>query len=244
MWLREIYPWGKKSYWTTLPLVLICQKLLLGKSIVLEQCMVNNLFIQHLCGIWKMLLTLTCNATRCPKPSSERYISSFSLDPLSMTPFDNQFCTLFPRVGDNSGYCGEEFHEAPPQNSTFGLNEWNLPSGQMEFYFACKRSTQICTIQFLSKKPWILPFQIQSYQSQNLMKILDNVSPFITVHSYTYKLAGFTMVNAEHFTPIVLWKGKKFIYNGVGATNELRLKILKNSDFSDQKGSFLFYLLL
>lgn len=114
----------------------------------------------------------------------------------------------------------------------------------MEFYFACKRSTQICTIQFLSKKPWILPFQIQSYQSQNLMKILDNVSPFITVHSYTYKLAGFTMVNAEHFTPIVLWKGKKFIYNGVGATNELRLKILKNSDFSDQKGSFLFYLLL
>ena len=95
-------------------------KLLLGKSIVLEQSMVNlysNFVAFEKCFSLSHVMLLTA------LNHHQRYISSFSLDPVSMTSFDNQFCTLFPRVGDNSGYCGEEFHEAPPQDSTYGLNE-------------------------------------------------------------------------------------------------------------------------
>lgn len=199
-------------------------------------------FMQHLRRVWKMFISLRCNSMHCPKPLTKRYPSSLSLVPVSVKPFCSQLNTLFPNVGDESGYCGQEFHNDPPDDA-FSCQQERSSSSGCEYYCECVGSLTVQVSQFLSKTPWILPFQIDSYGPTDLQCISTTVPDTIRVYSKVYKLAGYTMIKDNHLTSVVYWKNKKLLYNGFGVTDEVRLRKVCNSDFLDQKGSYLYFLL-
>ena len=201
-------------------------------------------FVQHLRGVWKIFLSLRCHSIYCPRPVTERYQSSFSLVPVSVKPICAQINSLFSKIGDESGYCGQKFYNDPPDEQGFScLKERTLSSG-LEFYFECTGSVKVINSQFLSKTPWILPFQIDSFGPTDLKCIKTTIPETISVYSKVYKLAGYTMIKDKHLTSVVLWKNKMLLYDGLGETNEVRLREVRDFDFADQRGSYIYFFLL
>lgn len=54
----------------------------------------------------------------------------------------------------------------------------------------------------------------------------------------------FSMLRGHHYTAVIMWRSeRKLFYDGLGQTNEVRLRPLKNSDFNGKEGSHAIYLM-
>lgn len=90
---------------------------------------------------------------------------------------------------------------------------------------------------FLSSSPWLVPFCISSLKG----KTLNEFPTTIDLCSTRYYLGGFSMFRSGHFTGVVNWQGKRFLYDGMGETDQMQLQDIKEVHFDGQAGSYAYY---
>ena len=202
-------------------------------------------FIQLFRHIWTLSLILNCESRYCPNPSTQRHQTSFCFQPPHNNTFSEQLAQMFPAQGDKSGYCGQQFHDDPPENSEYGLNEReNLTTKQKEVFFECRGSLIIQSSNFLNKCPWMIPIQINSFKADQIRELTHALPTQISVHGRLYKLAGYSMLRSHHYTAVIFWKGRKYFYDGLGQTDEVRFRPAVDADYFGQEGSYALYLLI
>ena len=81
----------------------------------------HSLFSCFIIIIWTLSLILNCKSHYCPNPSTQKHQTSFCFQPPHNNTFSKQLAQMFPAQGDKSGYCVQQFHDDPPENSEYGL---------------------------------------------------------------------------------------------------------------------------
>ena len=191
-------------------------------------------FFSH---IWKLHVTLSCNSPHCPDGHTERYPSSFVLENPVQKSFTEQLEDQFPRVSDNYGaYCGADFKgQNPPKGSKYSLNaRTDLETGLSATFYECRGQLTVTNVRFISKSPWLLPLRIDSLTQDSIM----NLPTDIKVFHREYVLLGWTMHSPGHYTAGVIWRGKRYSYDGL---DKQGLVPLKTEHLKD--GSYAYYIL-
>ena len=204
-------------------------------------------FFRH---IWKVSVTLHCDSLHCPNPIVHRYPAMFSFS--SENYFDGksfveQCEDLFPSSGHASGYCGQEFHSDAScfdDSVPCGINErLDIHTNQKEVYYECRGTPFVQEASFIAKSPWIIPVNIASFKAPHFQQLTDEIPTDLYIYGKKFVLAGFSMISDHHYTAVINWRGRKLFYNGLGQTNELRLRPLTDSDFNGKEGSHAIYLM-
>ena len=86
-----------------------------------------------------------------------------------------------------------------------------LDTNQRISFYECRGKPLIISTAFVNSKPWLLPIDIQSLSSKNIL----NLEPFLTVYGNLYQLTGYSLNSGNHFTAVIFWYGKKFYYDGM-----------------------------
>ena len=181
--------------------------------------------------IWKVVVKQRCTSLHCPANNAEvtKYLSSFAMES----------CTedLFPQPGNQVGYCGAEFHSEPPKDSLHGLtNRLQLDTNQRISFYECRGKPLIISAAFVNSKPWLLPIDIQSLSSKNIL----NLEPFLTVYGNLYQLTGYSLNSGNHFTAVIFWYGKKFYYDGMQKKGCCLIPFVEDQ-LNNKTGSYAYY---
>jgi len=91
------------------------------------------------------------------------------------------------------------------------INRLQLDTNQRISFYECRGKPLIISAAFVNSKPWLLPIDIQSLSSSEIL----NLKPFLTVYGFLYQLAGCSLNSGNHFMAVIFWYGKKFYYDGM-----------------------------
>ena len=97
---------------------------------------------------------------------------------------------------------------------------------------------------FLSKSPYIIPFYISNFKSDQVRALTESLPMLIEMNGRKYKSAGLTLYKNAHFTAVVFWHGSKYFYDGLKSSGVMCLRPVKIEDFNGQEGSHATYLLI
>lgn len=199
-----------------------------------------GMFLQAFCHIWKIQLDLKCDSPSCPVKFFQRYQTTYTLQSLSVVPFDLQLKKHFPKTGDRlSGYCGSEFKQTPPSCAPVVQNvRENIETHEKISFYECRGTPIVKDSFFLTKSPWMIPFEIGDIKEDELY---DTLPLNITVFGNTYQLAGFTLHQGNHFTCVLFWNGKRYYYDGLKDTEKLRLILFAKDRLKGFQGSNAYY---
>ena len=149
-------------------------------------------------------------------------------------------------MGMSFGKCCSRFTDNPPlcDKSEESYIE-NLSNGQTEVFYQCSGTTVVQESSFLSKSPWMIPFDIASFQGDSLSDLRTTLPRTITVDGRMYVLVGFTLYKEEisHFTAAVMWRSKWWFYDGLAETDQTRITAMKEANLFGHTGSFAIYVL-
>ena len=75
--------------------------------------------------------------------------------------------------------------------------------------------------------------------------MIEELPKEIVLYGIRYELAGYSIVSRKHITAVIIWRGELYFYDGLGVTDQVRLKPLdkKNLIHKGQIGSYVYYLL-
>ena len=125
-------------------------------------------------------------------PNKERSQTSYSLQP--EYPIEEQICSLFPCMGMNFGKCCSRFPDSPPPEERSEVSDvQNLSTGKTEVFYQCCGTTVVQQSTFLSRSPWMIPFDIASFQEDSLSNLRTTLPRNITVDGRMYVLVGYTL---------------------------------------------------
>ena len=77
---------------------------------------------------------------------------------------------------------------------------------------------------FLSESPWIIPFYISNFKSDQVRVLMESLPMLIEMNGRKYKSAGHTLYKNAHFTVVVFWHGSKYFYDGLKSSGVMRLR--------------------
>lgn len=200
-------------------------------------------FLRLLSHIWKLQVLQKCTSSYCPNKNRTmtRYQTTFSVPKSFSSSKDIQ--QAFPLSGVNIGYCGSQFSEKPPKEAPHGLTDhidMSQTKKRVEFY-ECKGKLQIVSTAFISKKPWIIPVNIEPIDLTHIKTLPLSLS----IYNHQYKLGGCSINVGEHFVAIIMWHGRPYIYDGLKHSKAMRfMKCYPDMDFSNCTGSYAYYFVL
>ena len=179
--------------------------------------------------------------------TSDRFVSTFALTEAfeCNVSYDYQIERKFPLPGVSlEGYCGEKFASTPPLSAPQALNsKYNVDNNTTEHFIECRGTPQVISSSFLSGVPWIIPFCISSIKDADLFQLIYLLPEDIEVYGHKYCFGGFTMIQSGHITAVIVWKGEFFLYDGMKHNDTERFRPIMDSDFSNQEGSTVTFLL-
>ena len=197
----------------------------------------NNRCLCLFTHIWKIAVKQKCMSVHCPVNGKDitKYLSSFSFSSCA-----ENLNEVFPNPQTQVGYCGAEFHSEPPKDALHGLtNRLQLDTNKRIAFYECRGKSTIISAAFLSKNPWLIPIDIQSCSSKDLI----NLKAFITIYGLSYQLAGYSLHSSNHFTSVIFWFGKKFYYDGM-QTKGRRLVPFTETQLCNKTGSYAYYFIV
>ena len=100
----------------------------------------------------------------------------------------------------------------------------------------CRGKPLIISAAFVNSKPWLLPIDIQSLSSKNIL----NLEPFLTVYGNLYQLTGYSLNSGNHFTAVIFWYGKKFYYDGMQKKGCCLIPFVEDQ-LNNKTGSYAYY---
>ena len=147
----------------------------------------------------------------------------------------------FPEEGGRCGYCGAQFGERPPDEAVYAVNDHTDFTAkclkQVKFY-ECKGEFLIISATFATKKPWVVPLNIKALNLQQINKLPLNIS----LYNQKFQLGGCTINTGAHFTSIIMWHGRPYLYDGLQPTKTLHfVPYYPDMKFTDCLGSYVFY---
>ena len=168
--------------------------------------------------VWKLQLILKCDSEHCPIVFTQRQQTTYSINPL--VSLEKQIREHFPYPGERiRGYCGADFKQTPPINAPSAATDRcdiDNPQKRITFY-QCRGNHVVQSSQFTANSIWMLPFDISSVKSSQLSLLRNNIS----VYGAHYQLAGYSLHQGNHFTSVVFWNGKPYVYDGMNAQGKL-----------------------
>ena len=194
----------------------------------------NNRCLCLFTHIWKIAVKQRCTSIHCPVINKEvtKYLSSFSFS--SCTENLNE---VFPKPQTQVGYCEAEFQSEPPKDALHGLtNRLQLDTNKRIAFYECRGKPTIISAAFLCKNPWLIPVDIQSCCSKDLI----NLKLSITIYGLSYQLAGYSLHSGNHFTSVIFWFGKKLYYDGMQVKGR-RLIPFTETLLCNKTGSYAYY---
>ena len=139
-----------------------------------------------------------------------------------------------------------EFSRIPENNEVpyaLSTKEY-VTSKQSIEYYECRGVPIVQSASFLSESPWIIPFCISIFKSDQVRILTESLPMLIEIYGRKYKLAGLTLYKNAHFTTVVFWHGSKYFYGGLKSSDAMCLRPVKIEDFNGQEGSYATYLLI
>ena len=107
---------------------------------------------------------------------------------------EEQICSLFPCMGMNFGKCCSRFPDSPPPEERSEVsNVQNLSTGKTEVVYQCCGTSVVQQSTFLSRSPWMIPFDIASFQEDSLSNLRTTLPRNITDDGRMYVLVGYTL---------------------------------------------------
>ena len=115
-------------------------------------------------------------------------------------------------------------------------NRLQLDTNQRISFYECRGKPLIISAAFVNSKPWLLPIDIQSLSSKNIL----NLEPFLTVYGNLYQLTGYSLNSGNHFTAVIFWYGKKFYYDGMQKKGCCLIPFVEDQ-LNNKTGSYAYY---
>ena len=208
----------------------------------------NSMCLQFFHHVWKLAISNKCNSSHCPSPKSERCVVEFTLHPTSKCDISiaGQIKHIFPISGHFYGYCGAAFPHEPPSNAPHAESDReDVTTNKRSTFYECRGTPIVQSAAFLSSRPWIIPFNIASFEDDEMVDVIEELPKEIVLYGIRYELAGYSIVSRKHITAVIIWRGELYFYDGLGVTDQVRLKPLdkKNLIHKGQTGSYVYYLL-
>ena len=77
-----------------------------------------------------------------------------------------------------------------------------------------------------------------------MVDVIEELPKEIVLYGIRYELAGYSIVSRKHITAVIIWRRELYFYDGLGVTDQVRLKPLdkKNLIHKGQTGSYVYYL--
>lgn len=108
-------------------------------------------------------------------------------------------------------------------------NTFNVDEKCEDHEYECRGTPTVFEASFAGKLPWVLSFNIAEFSS-NSVEELTSLPYGISLYGAKYYLAGYSLHMPGHFISVVYWRGRPFMYDGMGTTNFERLKSCANED--------------
>ena len=147
----------------------------------------------------------------------------------------------FPEKGDKCGYCGAQFDKQPPDEAPYRVSDRTdftaEVSKEVKFY-ECKGEFLITSATFANKNPWVVPLTIEGLHLPQINKLPLTIS----LYNQKYQLGGCSINTGAHFTAIVMWHGRPYLYDGLQPTKMLRfVPYHLDMEFVNCLGSYAYY---
>ena len=185
-------------------------------------------------NVWKLHLSLHCCSPDCPKSETDRFPCGFNLD--DKNAYSDQIENQFPVAQSLlAGYCGATFKSKPGKRCDFEVStKLDVESGNEIDIYVCTGQLLVKKARFVSKSPWLLPFSIASLSGNSLLDLPITIKIF----NKNYTLAGFSMHRPGHYTAVIVWRGKKYYYDGL----HKQFSPLRHEQL-DHDGGFAYYIM-
>ena len=84
---------------------------------------------------------------------------------------------IFPIAGYSYGYCGEAFSHDPANNAPHAESEReDIITKERSKFYECRGTPIVQTAAFLSSKPCIIPFNIASFESEQMVDMIGGTT--------------------------------------------------------------------
>ena len=122
---------------------------------------------------------------------------------------------------------GAAFPHEPPSNAPHAESDReDVTTNKRSTFYECRGTPIVQSAAFLSSRPWIIPFNIASFEDDEMVDVIEELPKAIVLYGIRYELAGFCIVSRKHITAVIIWRGKLYFYDGLGVTDQVRLKPL------------------
>lgn len=72
-----------------------------------------------------------------------------------------------------------------------------------------------------------------------MVDVIEELPKEIVLYGIRYELAGYSIVSRNHITAVIMWRGEIYFYDGLGVTDQVRLKPLDKKKFDAQRTDWI-----